>query len=72
MKYMNGSIPAQYCLITRCDHLQQIFAEIGRGTSFGNSTTHLSKLLPRIEGGSGGGCPILVVGITKKLFDENR
>jgi hypothetical protein len=58
-------------IITRCDHLQKIFTELGRGTSFGNSTTHMSKLLPRIEGGSGGGCPILAVGITNKLFDEN-
>jgi hypothetical protein len=59
-------------IITRCDHLQKIFNDLGRGSSFGNSTTHLSKLLPRIEGGSGGGCPILVIGITKKLFDENN
>ncbi len=58
-------------IITRCDHLQKIFNELGRGSSFGNSTTHLSKLLPRIEGGSGGGCPILVIGITNKIFDEN-
>jgi hypothetical protein len=59
-------------IITRCDDLQKIFNDLGRGSSFGNSTTHLSKLLPRIEGGSGGGCPILVIGITKKLFDENN
>ena len=58
-------------IITRCDHLQKIFNDLGRGSSFGNSTTHLSKLLPRIEGGSGGGCPILVIGITNKIFDEN-
>ncbi len=58
-------------IITRCDHLQNIFKTIGRGSSFGMSTTHMSKLLPRIEGGGGGGCPILVFGITKKLLDEN-
>lgn len=58
-------------IITRCDHLQKIFNELARGSSYGNSTTHMSKLLPRIEGGSGAGCPILVFGITNKLYDEN-
>lgn len=58
-------------IITRCDHLQNIFNSLGRGKSYGNSTTHMSKLIPRIEGGSGGGCPILVFGITNKLYDES-
>jgi hypothetical protein len=58
-------------IITRADHLQNIFADLGRGSSYGASTTHMSKLLTRIEGGSGGGCPILVFGITNKLYDEN-
>ncbi|MGO9613531.1 MAG: BglII/BstYI family type II restriction endonuclease [Dissulfurispiraceae bacterium] len=57
-------------IITRCDHLQAIFNSLGRGTSYGNSTTHMSKLLPRIQGGSGAGCPILVFGISNKLYDE--
>lgn len=58
-------------IITRCDNLQDIFNELGRGSSFGASTTHMSKLLPRIEGGGGGGCPILVVGISKHLYIED-
>jgi hypothetical protein len=58
-------------IITRCDELQDIFDGLGRGSSFGNSTTHMSKLLPRINGGSGGGCPILVFGITKELYVED-
>ncbi len=58
-------------IITRCDELQEIFDALGRGSSFGASTTHMSKLLPRIEGGGGSGCPILAFGITKKLYDEN-
>ncbi|MBI3174222.1 MAG: restriction endonuclease [Chloroflexi bacterium] len=57
-------------IITRCDHLQDIFDSLGRGSSYGASTTHMSKLLPRIEGGGGGGCPILVFGITKSLYSE--
>lgn len=55
-------------IVTRCDELQQIFDTLGRGKSFGSSTTHMSRLLPRIEGGGGGGCPILVVGIRKELY----
>ncbi len=58
-------------IITRCDRLQHIFDDLGRGASYGASTTHMSKLLPRIEGGSGGGCPILVFGITEKLYSED-
>jgi hypothetical protein len=59
-------------IITRCDDLQDIFDGIGRGSSFGNSTTHMSKLIPRIEGGGGGGCPILVFGIKKSLYLEDE
>ena len=57
-------------IITRSDELQGLFVELGRGASYGASTTHMSKLLPRIEGGGGGGCPLLAFGITKNLYDE--
>ncbi|MEO0964753.1 MAG: BglII/BstYI family type II restriction endonuclease [Planctomycetota bacterium] len=57
-------------IITRCDSLQEIFKRLGRGSSYGASTTHMSKLLPRIEGGGGAGCPILVFGIKPELLDE--
>jgi Restriction endonuclease BglII len=59
-------------IVTRSDHLQTIFAELGRGASFGNSTTHLSKLLPRLDGGGGGGCPVLVFAITRNLYVEDE
>ncbi|MDX2276964.1 MAG: BglII/BstYI family type II restriction endonuclease [Hyphomonadaceae bacterium] len=59
-------------VITRADHLQLIFNDLGRGASFGNSTTHLSKLLPRLNGGGGGGCPVLVFGITNKLYVDDH
>jgi hypothetical protein len=55
-------------IITRCDELQELFVSLGIGRKCGASTTHMSKLLPRLEGGSGGGCPVLVFGITKKLY----
>jgi hypothetical protein len=59
-------------IVTRCDNLQEIFAELGRGSSYGSSTTHMRKLLPRIDGGGGGGCPILVFGIKKSLYVEDN
>jgi hypothetical protein len=46
-------------IVTRCDELQNIFNSLGRGKSYGATTTHMSKLLRRLEGGSGGGCPVL-------------
>lgn len=58
-------------IITRADSMQAIFNQLERGTSYGASTTHMSKLLPRIAGGSGGGCPVLVFGITPKLYQED-
>lgn len=59
-------------IITRADELQDIFKSLGRGSSYGNSTTHLSKLVPRIEGGGAGGCPILTFGIKPSLYRENE
>ena len=58
-------------IITRADHLQTLFDKLDRGKSYGSSTTHMGKLIPRIEGGSGGGCPILVFGITTNVYLED-
>lgn len=58
-------------IVTRCDSLQNIFERLGRGKSYGASTTHMSKLLPKIDGGGGGGCPLMVFGIKDVLYDEN-
>lgn len=58
-------------IITRCDDLQTVFDGLERGSSYGASTTHMSKLLPRILGGGGAGCPILVFGIKKSLYVED-
>lgn len=57
-------------IVTRCSHLQAIFKALGRAKSYGNSTTHMSKLLPKIKGGGAGGCPILVLGISNKLYRD--
>lgn len=60
-------------IITRSDELQSLFNELGKGKSYGQSTTHMSKLLPRLEGGGGGGCPVLAFGINRKLYlDDSR
>jgi hypothetical protein len=57
-------------IVTRCDELDELAVSLGRDRqSYGASTTRMSKLLPRIEGGGGGGCPILVFGIRKVLYD---
>jgi hypothetical protein len=53
------------------EDLQQLFRDLGVYGKYGASTTHMSKLLPRLEGGSGGGCPILVFGIKRSLYDPD-
>ncbi len=60
-------------IITKSDDLMDVMKEIWvvtkKGTKttvwkkYGNSTTWMNQLIPRIEGGGGGGCPILVFGI---------
>lgn len=60
-------------IVTRCDELQALVVELGRDRgSFGASTTHMSKLLPRLEGGGGGGCPVVVFGIRRTAFVDDR
>ncbi len=59
-------------IITRCDELQDIFNQLDIGASYGASTTYMSKLLPRINGGSGGGRPLLVLGISRRLYIEDE
>jgi hypothetical protein len=58
-------------IITRCSHLERIFRDLGKYASYGQSSTHMDKLLPRIEGGSGGGCPILAFGISERLYVDD-
>lgn len=59
-------------IFTRSSELQDIFKQLGKGDSYGTSTTHINKLLPRIEGRGNGGCPVLVIGITKNCFIDDR
>lgn len=59
-------------IITRMTELQNLFKTLGKGKSYGNSTTHYDKLKYRIEGNGAGGCPILVFALTSKLYDPNN
>jgi len=56
-------------IITKSDELRQTMQELGIWSKYGSSTTWMQKLLPRIEGGGGGGCPLLVFGITQHVYD---
>jgi hypothetical protein len=63
-------------ILTRSEDLKALFQDLTRkglkpASSFGESTTHWGKLLPRLEGGAGGGCPVLALGITRKLYLED-
>ena len=58
-------------IVTRASELQGIFDALGKGASYGNSTTHHQKLWPRLEGGGGGGCPILTFAITPALYVDD-
>ncbi len=56
-------------IITRADELQELFIEVGKKTAAGQSTTHMSKLIPKMNNNAPGGCPVLAFGITKKKYD---
>lgn len=56
-------------IVTRASELQDIFAQLGRGSSFGNSTTHMGKLVPKLRNRASGGCPVLAFGIKKTAYD---
>lgn len=57
-------------IITRGEDLNAIFKRLRKRMA--KSTTHLDSLLPRLNGGAGGGCPVLVFAISAALFVEGR
>jgi hypothetical protein len=57
-------------IVTRVSELQDLFDGLGIGKKYGSSTTHWDKLLPKIDGGGAGGCPVLAVGITAQCYDS--
>ena len=58
-------------IVTRASELQDIFDELGRGKSYGNSTTQMGKLVPKLNNRASGGCPVLAFGIRKTAYDAN-
>jgi hypothetical protein len=58
-------------VVTKCDEFRAVFEGLGVWSKYGTSTTWMSKLIPRIEGGGGGGCPILVFGLRRSLYVED-
>ena len=61
-------------IITRSSSLQDLIVErVGRDKqSYGQSTTHFQKLLPKIEGGGGGGCPLVAFAIKPAAYFDDR
>lgn len=57
-------------IITKSNELVDIFKGLGKDIweKYGTTTTWMPKLLPRIDGGGGGGCPIVVIGITANQY----
>jgi hypothetical protein len=58
-------------IITRADELQQVFNDLGKTTAAGMSTTHMSKLIPKMNNRASGGCPLIAFGITMQKYDPN-
>jgi len=60
-------------IVTRSSSLEPLLRQMGRPTStFGQSTTHMNKLLPKIRGGGAGGCPVLVFAIKAEAYVDDR
>lgn len=58
-------------IITRLSELQALFNDLGKGKSYGASTTHWDKLIPKVNGGGAGGCPLLLVGMGMNCYDPD-
>lgn len=58
-------------IITRQSELQAIFNKLGIGTKYGASTTHWNKLMPKVDGGGAGCCPLLLIGIGPDCYDPD-
>jgi hypothetical protein len=56
-------------IITRLTELQELFKQLRGRTDA--STTHWNKLIPKVDGGGAGGCPLLLVGMGLSCYDPN-
>ena len=58
-------------IVTRGPELQEIVKPLfvsEKGAKYGESTTHWNKLVPRVNLGGGGECPLLLVGIEPRAI----
>jgi hypothetical protein len=59
-------------IVTRDSSLQnEVFKPLGIHKKYGASTTHHSKLIPKVEGGGAGGCPILVIAVKPGAYVDD-
>ena len=60
-------------IITRGPDLQHLISKVIRskqgGFKYGSSSTHWEKLIPRVNLGGGGECPLLLIGIQPERID---
>jgi len=56
-------------IITRLSELQAVFDKLGKGRSYGASTTHWNRLIPKVDGDGAGGCPLLLIGLGVNCYD---
>ncbi len=59
-------------LLTRSAELNEVFREMGLMAKYGASTTWMGKLLPRLNAGRNGGCPVLAIGIRPECIEESE
>lgn len=62
-------------LLTRStERLNTVFRKLGKQVmaKYGASTTHMEKLVPRLEAGRAGGCPVLVFCITEAVISDYK
>ncbi|MCG3197327.1 MAG: hypothetical protein GHCLOJNM_01812 [bacterium] len=59
-------------IITRTSELQDLLNSLGIGSKYGPSTTHWDKLMPKVNSGAAGGCPLLLIGITRLCYSEKE
>ena len=57
-------------IVTRAADLVDVFKALNINGKYGNSTTHIDKLLYRLNSRRNGGCPILAIGIKKTVVEE--
>lgn len=69
--FYEANVIASGVLVTRSADLNDEFRRLEILSKYGASTTWLGKLKPRLEANRGGGCPVLALGITRKLLHNN-